>query len=120
MRTCETCGAGIPDHETLCRSCNKRASGYTDSQTIVQNSRTEASANLNTDHATVPISTEPKAYHTVPIHVVEKEDEEERRRRIAMLDPEFYSPGEEQSSNGAIPLPPVAALTTRENIPQVS
>jgi hypothetical protein len=80
----------------------------------------ESKGSINTNHTTVPIPTEPKAYHTIPIHVIEKEDEEERRRRIAMLDPEFYSPEEEQLSNGALPLSPLADLTTREAIPQVS
>jgi hypothetical protein len=140
MCTCELCGARISEHKTFCGSCDKKVNSNISSQTTVHNADAEAPATskaehatvplsasseapkgfTGTDHATVPIVTEPKTYHTVPIHVVEKEDEEERRRRIAMLDPEFSSPNEEHLSKNAIPLPSVADLTTHENIPLVA
>jgi len=130
----------MPDQETFCKSCDKRTSVITNYQTIAQNLHTgtltnskadhivaslstsseRAKGSIGTDHATVPVSIEPKTYHTVPIDIAEKEDEEERRRRIAMLDPEFSAPDEEQSSSRVIPRHLVADLTTRENIPQVS
>lgn len=134
----------MPDAETLCASCGKRADTPTGSHTVVYGSQTEASADSDThrqnaeystipfppssqqqpgsgdtDHSTVQIPAESQTYHTVPLHVVEQEDEEERRRRIAMLDPDFSAPDEEQLSNGALPLSPLADLTTHEGIPQV-
>jgi hypothetical protein len=112
----ETATGSKAEHTTISLSTSLEGlKSSTDTNCATRPADTGAKA-----YYTVPISTGPKTYHTIPIDIVEKEDEEERRRRIAMLDPEFSAPGEEQLSNGAMPISAVADLTTRENIPQLS
>jgi hypothetical protein len=127
----------------FCQFCGTKASGTTDSHqtvgpSIQASAHTDNASSLSDaatkplsdspdkqqgeeDHSTVPIPIEPKAYSTVPIQIVEQEDAEERRRRIAMLDPDFVAPDEEdQAANSALPISPLADITTHENIPQVA
>jgi hypothetical protein len=125
----------------FCQFCGTKASGTADSHQIAGSSLQASADNASslsdattkplsdspdkqqgeTDHSTVPIPIEPKAYSTVPIQIVEQEDAEERRRRIAMLDPDFAAPDEEeQTANSALPISPLADITTHENIPQVA
>ncbi len=140
MQTCTSCGAEMSETWTFCQSCGKKASTTHDSQptdgSFIQASAPAAAESQNdantaplsdapeepqgdTDRSTVPVPIEPKEYSTVPIYIVEQEDAEERRRRIARLDPDFAALDEEQEANNALPLSPLAGITTHENIPQV-
>jgi hypothetical protein len=143
MQTCVSCGAEMSEAWIFCQSCGTKASSTTAAHQTVgsfiqASARTDNANSLSdattkpisgspdkqpgeADHSTVPISIEPKTYSTVPIHIVEQEDAKERRRRIAMIDPDFTaSDEEEQAANNALPISPLADITTRENIPQVA